>query len=58
MTLVSSLCALALLLAGAVLLAFAALCVIVVLAGRDCGPAFGYYGCATPPAHIRTEGAP
>jgi hypothetical protein len=54
-TLRSGLCALAFLLAGAILIIFAGLCAVVFLADRDCGPTFGYYGCPTPTASISKE---
>ena len=58
MSLRSGLYALALLLAGALLFAFAGLCAIVFLADRRCGPAFGYYDCETPTANISKKANP
>jgi hypothetical protein len=38
-------------LTGAFLFIFIWLCAIAFLAGRHCGPAFGYYGCEAPVAN-------
>jgi hypothetical protein len=52
----SGLYALAFLLTGAFLFISVMLCSIAFLAARNCGPAFGYFGCETPVTHIGNEG--
>jgi hypothetical protein len=43
-------------LAGAFLFIFVMLCSIAFLAARNCGPAFGCFGCEAPTANIGKEG--
>jgi hypothetical protein len=48
MSLRSAVSALPFILAGATIFIFGCLCAIYFLVDRDCGPAWGYYGCKAP----------